>query len=119
MHAVIKTGGKQYTVKKGDIIEIELIKADKGSEVHFKEVLFVSDGSKAHVGGPTLEDEFIVVGKLLDETKGPKIESLKYKPTQYKRFGHRQKLSLIEILEIQHHSKKKSETKKGVTHHGT
>lgn len=116
MYAIIKTGGKQYTVKKGDVIQIERIQGEKGAEINFEDVLLVFDGSTTHVGGPTLGGEFTVVGKLLNEVKGPKINSLKYKPTQYKRFGHRQSLIQVEIQEIQHHSKKKSETKKGVAH---
>lgn len=106
-YAIIKTGGKQFTVKKGDVIDVELLAGDLGSEVTFNDVLFCNDGSKTHVGGPVLSG-FTVVGKHMGEIKGPKINSLKYKPTQYKRFGHRQRYSRVEIQDIHLPSGKKS-----------
>ena len=56
MHAVIKTGGKQYVVKPGDVIDIEKISGEPGEEVNFKEVLLVSaDGEDVKVGSPLVE----------------------------------------------------------------
>ena len=56
MHAVIKTGGKQYIVKPGDIIDIEKISGEPGEEVNFEEVLLVSaDGEDVKVGSPVVE----------------------------------------------------------------
>lgn len=113
-YAVIHTGGKQYTVKAGDIIEVERLAAEVGQEVEF-DVLLVNDGSETHVGGPHV-DGFRVVGKLLGDVKGPKVNSLKYKPTQYKRFGHRQGYAQVEIQDIHHHKQKGSAKTKGVSH---
>jgi large subunit ribosomal protein L21 len=100
MYAIIKTGGKQYRVKKDDIIDIELLETTPGSAIEFKEILFVSDGSQTHVGGPTVAD-FIVTGELLGESKGEKITSVKYIPgNHYRKFGHRQKYSRVKITGI-------------------
>lgn len=113
MYAIIKTGGKQYKVKKGDVIDVELLSTESGEQVEFRDVLLVNDGDNSFVGGPLLSDYF-VTGKLLDTIKGPKINSLKYKPTQYKRFGHRQKYARVEIQDIHspHSSSKPSKAKK-------
>lgn len=101
MYAVIKTGGKQYKVKKGDIIDVELLKDQEGPSVEFREVLLVADGKEAKVGGPTV-DGFIVKGEILGESADPKIDSLTYKRRKgyVRRFGHRQHKTRVEIKEI-------------------
>lgn len=113
MYAIIKSGGKQYRIEQDDIIEVELLNADVGDQVEFGEILFVSDGQKAHVGGPSLPG-YHVKGELLGMAHGPKITSMKYKPShhQYRRFGHKQHYSRVRITEIAKHHK----TEK---HHGT
>ncbi|MGZ3634153.1 MAG: 50S ribosomal protein L21 [Parachlamydiaceae bacterium] len=100
MYAIIKTGGKQYKVAKGDIIDVELLNADFGAQVQF-EVLFMNDGKNQKIGAPLL-DEAKVTGKIIDCVGGPKVTSVKYKPNhlQCRRFGHRQKYSRVEITEI-------------------
>ena len=50
MYAVIKTGGKQYTVKEGDVLKIELLPEDVGNEIQFTEVLMLADGDKITCG---------------------------------------------------------------------
>ncbi|MDQ6984239.1 MAG: 50S ribosomal protein L21, partial [Ghiorsea sp.] len=50
MYAVIKTGGKQYRVAEGDVVRIEKLNADIGSEVTFDEVLMVGEGAKIKAG---------------------------------------------------------------------
>lgn len=100
MYAVIKTGGKQYRVKKGDVIHVELLEGELGSDLLFEDVLFFSDGSDFKVGGPKVAD-CRVKGRLLDVVPGPKITSVKYQPgNHYKKFGHRQKYSKVEVLDI-------------------
>lgn len=99
MYAIVMIGGKQYLVKSGDIIEVELVKGNEGSEVKFDQVLFYFDGHKMHQGKHALKG-YAVKGELLGTVKGPKIESLKYKPTQYRRFGHRQHYSKVKITGI-------------------
>lgn len=102
MYAIIKTGGKQYRVKQGDKIDVELLEGEQGSQIDFHDVLFVQDGTKAHVGAPTVAG-YVVTGELIGETKGEKITSVKYIPgNHYKKFGHRQKYSRVEIKAIAH-----------------
>lgn len=55
MHAVIKTGGKQYRVAKGDKLRVEKLTADEGATVEFDEVLMVSDGTDVKIGTPMVE----------------------------------------------------------------
>lgn len=101
MYAIIKSGGKQYRVEQDDIIEVELLDADLGAQIEFEEVLFVNDGQKAVVGVPNLP-AYRVKGELLGIANGPKVTSMKYKPSshQYRRFGHKQHYSRVRITEI-------------------
>lgn len=103
-YAIIKSGGKQYRVKEGDIIDVELLKADTGSEVRFEEVLFVGSGESFQVGSPSVKD-YLVTGKILSEAAGPKVTSIKFKPShnQVRKFGHRQRYSRVQILGIAKH----------------
>ncbi|HSG31687.1 MAG TPA: 50S ribosomal protein L21, partial [Thermodesulfobacteriota bacterium] len=56
MQAVIRTGGKQYVVKPGDVIDVELLNSEDGSNVEFDDVLLVSDdASDVKVGSPTVQ----------------------------------------------------------------
>lgn len=118
MYAIIKTGGKQYRVEKDGFIDVELLNIESGSPVEFNEVLFFSDGSKSHVGSPHIAD-FVVKGEVLECVPGPKVESMKYKQrkSQYRRFGHRQHYSRVQINFIgkrdeEHHAKHPKKKKK-------
>jgi large subunit ribosomal protein L21 len=106
MYAIIKSGGKQYRVKEGDVIDVELLEGEPGASIHFGEVLFVSDGSKAEVGSPVVSG-FEVIGELIGESKGEKITSIKYIPgNHYRKFGHRQRYSRVKITTVGHKGKK-------------
>ncbi len=100
MYAIIKTGGKQYRVQQGDVIEVELLKNEEG-QVEFKEVLFFNDGSSVKIGVPVVEN-CLVKGELMGEIKGPKVIAFKYKRRKnYRRkVGHRQRYSRVKITEI-------------------
>jgi large subunit ribosomal protein L21 len=101
MYAIIKTGGKQFRVKKGDVIHVERLAAEAGSDVEFNDVLFLQDGETPVVGKPTVEN-CTVKAELLSEVKGPKVVAFKYKRRKrYRRkVGHRQKYSQVRILDI-------------------
>lgn len=102
MHAVIKTGGKQYIVKPGDVIDIEKISGEPGEEVNFEEVLLVSaDGEDVKVGSPVVESAR-VEGKIVKQKKGDKIVVFKFKRRKgyRKKAGHRQNLTSVEITNI-------------------
>lgn len=101
MYAIIRSGGKQYRVKKDDIIDVELLHVDDGALVEFNEVLFFNDGASSQVGSPVVSN-CIVRGEVLGMAAGPKITSIKFKRShnQYRKFGHRQKYSRVKITEI-------------------
>ncbi len=94
MKAVIKTGGKQYKVSEGDILDVERIAAEPGDEVEI-DALALFDGSELVRTG-------VVKARVVDEHKARKVVVGKYKPkTGYRRKnGHRQIHSKIEIISI-------------------
>lgn len=101
MYAIIETGGKQYKVKKGDVIDIELLNDATSKQVSFEQVLFVSDGTHLKVGQPTVA-QCKVLGEIVDQVKGPKVIAYKYKQRKNTRrkVGHRQSYSRVKIVEI-------------------
>lgn len=102
MYAIIKTGGKQYRVAVGDVIDVELLEtSENNNKIEFSEVLFASDGSKTQFGKPSIPD-FLVHGEVMGTVSGEKITSMKYKPShnQRRRWGHRQKYTRVKITGI-------------------
>lgn len=101
MYAIIKTGGKQYKVQEGDVIDVERLDHEEGTPITFNEVLFLMDGKKTHVGTPTVEG-WMVTGEHVADSVGEKIDTLKYKKrcNQYRRWGHRQHYNKIKITKI-------------------
>jgi large subunit ribosomal protein L21 len=100
MYAIVKTGGKQYKVAVGDVVEVEKLDGELGSEVRFPALLVV-DGTEVTTDTEALA-KVSVTGKLVEQTKGPKIRIHKFKnKTGYhKRQGHRQKLTRVEVTGI-------------------
>ncbi len=104
MYAVIKTGGKQYRVQRGDIIDVELTETSgkKVRQITFDQVLMVSGEGGTKVGAPLLT-EARVSGVVLDDVRGPKIKVFKMKRRKgYRRTnGHRQNLLRVRIQDIE------------------
>jgi large subunit ribosomal protein L21 len=100
MYALIRTGGKQYRVSPGDRIEVESLPGKVGDAVEFADVLAVRTDEKMITGKPAAQAS--VSGKIVAQTRGPKLTVLKYKKTrQYKiQRGHRQHLTSVEVGEI-------------------
>ena len=101
MIAVIKTGGKQYVVKEGDVLTVEMLKADVGSKVSFEVLLMAEpDGSKVDVGAPMLSNK--VEAEVVSHGRAKKIEVVKYKAkSRYRRrVGHRQPFTKVKIQKI-------------------
>ncbi|MEA1962760.1 MAG: 50S ribosomal protein L21 [Patescibacteria group bacterium] len=99
--AVIKTGGKQYKVKEGDILKVEKLNKENGKEIIFETLLIASiDGKDINLGKPFLDQK--VTGKIIEEGRNKKISVIKYKnKTRYLRNkGHRQNYSKVEITKI-------------------
>ena len=79
MYAVILTGGKQYSVKVGDSIFVEKLNAEADSEVTFEKVLAVGEEGAVKVGAPVVEGA-TVVGKVIKNGKGKKLNIITYRP---------------------------------------
>lgn len=96
-YAVIKTGGKQYKISVGDIIDVELLSTDDKS-ILFNEVLLLVDDSTTVIGTPHIKGAS-VKASLLDNLKGDKIRVMRFKAkSRYRRVkGHRQPFSRIKI----------------------
>lgn len=101
MYAIIQSGGKQYHVKKGELIAVDLLDVEIGSAIEFKEVLYFFDGSTPSAGAPTL-DNCLVRGEVVDHIKGEKVFGMKYKRRKqnFRAWGHRQRYTLVKIGEI-------------------
>ena len=102
MYAIIKTGGKQYKVKTGDLVEVEKLDAEVGGKVTFTEVLAVGEeGGQLNVGSPLVAGAS-VEAEVKDQFRGKKIVVFKMKRRNgYRRTqGHRQGLTRVEIGEI-------------------
>lgn len=101
MIAIIKTGGKQYKVKKGDKLKVEKLNKKEGSEITLNEVLLISEAKKTEIGQPKVKNAK-VTAKILRQGKAKKIEVIKYKnKTRYrKKIGHRQNYTELEIIAI-------------------
>ena len=101
MYAVIETGGKQVRVQVGDVVQVEKLAGDIGSEIVFDRVLMLG-GDSARVGSPTVESAS-VRGSIVGQGRGPKIIIYTYKPRQNsnrKRAGHRQDFTAVKIEAI-------------------
>lgn len=101
MYAVIKTGGKQYRVQAGDLLVVEKLDGEPGSEVAFGEVLMLGEGEAVTVGAPTV-DGAVVSGTLLETRKGEKVKIFKKIRRQgYRRTrGHRQTESVVRVTSV-------------------
>jgi len=100
-YAVIRTGGKQYTVSPGQVLEVEKLDVEPGSEIEMPEVLMVSDDGTVTTGKPLVEGVH-VVARVLAQDRDKKIVVFKYKPKKrYRRkTGHRQSITRLAIKEI-------------------
>jgi large subunit ribosomal protein L21 len=102
MYAVIKTGGKQYRVQPGDVIVVEKLDGEAGSDVKFGEVLMLGGDKGVTVGAPLI-DGASVAATLVETRKGEKIKIFKKIRRQgYRRTnGHRQMESVLRITGIE------------------
>jgi large subunit ribosomal protein L21 len=101
MYAVVRTGGKQYSVREGQQLDIETIEGAAGDRVELTDVLLVSDGDKLTVGTPTVPGAR-VVAEVLGQDRAKKVTVFKYKrKTRYRRkIGHRQPYTRLAVREI-------------------
>ncbi len=101
MFAVIKTGGKQYKVAQDDVITVEKLEADAGSEFVFDSVLMIGEGEKVDMGEPVLAGAQ-VVGEVVEQTRAKKVVTVKKRQrnTYRRKLGHRQQQTVIRITDI-------------------
>jgi large subunit ribosomal protein L21 len=101
MHAVIKTGGKQYRVAPGDTVKVETLAADVGQQVTLSEVLAVSDGGDVKVGAPFVAGA-AVVATVVAHGRHDKVTIFKMKRRKHfqKHAGHRQNYTELRIDSI-------------------
>ncbi|MDO5037203.1 MAG: 50S ribosomal protein L21 [Tissierellia bacterium] len=98
MYAIIESGGKQYTVKEGDIVRVEKLDVEEGATCKFDKVLLVNKDGELQVGKPYLEG-LEVEAKVLRQGRARKVTIYKYnaKKNMRKKKGHRQPYTLVEI----------------------
>lgn len=104
MQAIVRTGGKQYRVKEGDIIRVEKLEGEIGTEIVLDDILMVkSDGEDGEIliGAPRLTD-FQIKGQILNHGRGKKIIVFTYKKRKgfKKKKGHRQPYTSVLVKEI-------------------
>ena len=98
MQAIIKTGGKQYLVKEGDVIRVEKLLGEENARVVFDEVLFVGSDTEAQLAPAKVKVE----GIIRKQTRSKKVTGVKHKAKKrYKvTFGHRQMVTEVEITKV-------------------
>ncbi|MBU0744445.1 MAG: 50S ribosomal protein L21 [Gammaproteobacteria bacterium] len=102
MYAIIATGGKQYKVSQGEVLHIEKLDAEIGSEVEFDQVLMVADGENVQIGTPYVKGAK-VVGEVSEQDRGDKITIIKFRRRKHymRKQGHRQYFTAVKITSIQ------------------
>ena len=101
-YAIFKTGGKQYRVQKGDVIDVECINTlEEGAEASFDQVLMVENDGKVTVGTPMVEGA-TVSAKVVSQFRGKKIIAFKFKRRKgfHKKKGSRRAMTKLEITDI-------------------
>lgn len=101
MFAVIKSGGRQYKVSVGQTLEVNRLPVEVGEQVHFNEVLLISDANNTMIGTPLLENA-AVLATATKQGRGKKLIVFRYKPKKRVRHrrGHRQELTILTIDDI-------------------
>ncbi|MBR3315958.1 MAG: 50S ribosomal protein L21 [Atopobiaceae bacterium] len=100
MYAIVSTGGKQYKVAQGDVLDVEKLEAQPGDKVEL-DVLMLNDGATSTVEPAALEGKK-VVAEVLDQFKGEKVIIFKFKKRKryHRTRGHRQQLTKLKVVEL-------------------
>ncbi len=99
-YAIFKTGGKQYRVAEGDVIDIEKLDLEPGKDATFSEVLFIGAGDSIKTAGDLKGAS--IVAEVIDQVKAAKVVAFKYRRRKgyHRTVGHRQKLTRVKIKSI-------------------
>jgi large subunit ribosomal protein L21 len=102
MFAVIKTGGKQYSVKADDTITVMTLAGEPGDAVTFDNVLLLGGGDGAPTVGAPFVEGASVAGEIVGQKRGPKVIAFKKRRRQNskRKRGHRQDLTLVRITRL-------------------
>lgn len=101
MFAVLRTGGKQYTVRPGDVLKIEKLAAEAGETIQFNEILML--GGETAIPGTPLVVDAAVQAQVLDQIRGEKVIHYvrrRRKHSSQRRKGHRQYLTVVRVTDI-------------------
>jgi large subunit ribosomal protein L21 len=100
-YAIIKTGGKQYKVATGDVIEVERLDVEAGKDHKISDVLFYSDGKDSKTGVDALKGASVVT-EVIGEKKDAKVIAYKFRRRKgyHRTVGHRRKLTQLKIKSI-------------------
>jgi large subunit ribosomal protein L21 len=103
MYAIVKVGGKQYRVEKGDSLVVDRMREDEGATVALEPLLFSGDKKDQTVFSPGDLGKIKVEAKVVGHERGKKIRVVKFKPKRgYKRTaGHRSELTRLEITKVE------------------
>lgn len=98
--AVIQTGGKQYLVKEGETLEVELIK-DADKTISFQPLLLI-DGDKTEIGQPVLDKNKVTAEVVEPDVQAEKVTAIRYKAKKRVRKvrGHRQRHTILKVTKI-------------------
>ena len=101
MYAIVETGGKQYRVAPGDLLDIEHQPGEAGNSITLDRVLLLSEEGKVTAGTPTVANAS-VVAQVVEQIRGPKKVAFKMKRRKgyHRKVGHRQVLTRVKIAEI-------------------
>jgi large subunit ribosomal protein L21 len=101
-YAIIQSGGRQFRVQPGDVIDVELLDVETGQQTVFEEVLLAADDAGVKIGEPLLKGAKVTAEVVEDVRKAPKVVSYKFKRRKgyHRTVGHRQKHTRVKIGEI-------------------
>jgi large subunit ribosomal protein L21 len=101
-YAIIQSGGRQFRVQPGDVIDVELLDVEAGKQTVFEEVLLAADDAGVKIGEPLLKGAKVMAEVVEDVRKAPKVVSYKFKRRKgyHRTVGHRQKHTRVKIGEI-------------------
>ena len=106
-YAIIKTGGRQFRVAEGDVVDVDLLDVDPGKTATFGDVLMFCDGKDVTHGSPLISGAK-VTAEVMEQRKGAKVIAFKYKRRKgyHRTVGHRSKLTRVKIKSISVGAKK-------------
>ncbi len=101
MYAIIKTGGKQYKVRKDQTLKVEKLTAEVGDSVDFDQVMLIADGDKINIGAPLIKGGK-VTAEVTEHGRGDKVMIIKFKRRKHhrKQMGHRQSFTQVKVTAI-------------------